>query len=449
MMYMKRKMLLAASLCLAAMAWAQTPNVRLHGVLRGMGSNKVTMAYDGAASMIGDSRDITLSTDAEGRFDTAIYVARPTYYLIYRNTLYLSPGDDLEFSLTSENRAAVFSGKGAAANNYLKDRLFPHAGSYLEGGQHLKKDYAATKAYIDSMSVLRRQQLAALPDTDDAFKALESARIDADVVTSVLYYPTYSLIYAKTRKPEMTVKTIDSFFVAHRDDVRPLIRRIADDRFLDVAAVRGVLTNVMADSVNYCSLQSAFVPTSRMKELLLALKASMQVKSNVSEATLMQANMTAESLKEEDFAAELRWKISQAQKLEVGQTAYDIRMIDRNGREHRLSEFKGKRIYIDFWATWCGPCIQESPAFEALYEEYKDKDVVFLQVSIDKNLNAWKNYISRHNKRVPQFRSDDPVLKEKWAVLYIPRFVLIDKDFRIASPFAPRPSEQQIRTLLQ
>ena len=448
-MYMERKILLTASLCLAAMAWAQTPNVRLHGVLKGMGSNKVTMAYDGAASMIGDSRDIVLTTDAEGRFDTTLYVARPTYYLIYRNLLYLSPGDDIEVRLTPENREAVFRGKGAEVNDYLKDRLFPHAGSYLEGGQCLKKDFAATKAYIDSMATLRRQQLAALPSADAEFKALEGARIDADVANSVLYYPMYSLIYAKKRKPEMTAKTIDSFFVAHRDDVLPLIRRIADDRFLDVAAVRGVLTNVMADSVNYRSLQSAFVPTSRMKELLLALKASMQVKSNVSEATLMQANMTAESLKQEDFAAELRWKISQAQKLEVGQTAYDIRMIDRNGREHRLSEFKGKRIYIDFWATWCGPCIQESPAFEALYEEYKDKDVVFLQVSIDKNLNAWKNYISRHNKKVPQFRSDDPVLKEKWAVLYIPRFVLIDKDFRIASPFAPRPSEQQIRTLLQ
>lgn len=54
-------------------------------------------------------------------------------------------------------------------------------------------------------------------------------------------------------------------------------------------------------------------------------------------------------------------------------------MTDVDGNEKKLSDFRGKLIYIDLWATWCGPCIQESPAFTALSEKYPD--IEFLQIS--------------------------------------------------------------------
>ena len=57
----------------------------------------------------------------------------------------------------------------------------------------------------------------------------------------------------------------------------------------------------------------------------------------------------------------------------TGQPAHEIIMTDVDGNEVLLSSFKGKNIYLDCWATWCGPCIQESPAFAALSEKYKDK----------------------------------------------------------------------------
>lgn len=61
-------------------------------------------------------------------------------------------------------------------------------------------------------------------------------------------------------------------------------------------------------------------------------------------------------------------------------TDYDWQLVDENGRSYDFNEAKGKVILINFWATWCPPCIAEMPSMEKLYQDYKD-DVVFLFVS--------------------------------------------------------------------
>lgn len=96
----------------------------MKGQLFDMGSRNVRMRFDGAASMLGDSRDILLKTDAAGYFDTTFVLKEPTYYTISRNTLYLTPGDDMTIKVTQTNTEAEFSGIGAEANNYMKFRLF-------------------------------------------------------------------------------------------------------------------------------------------------------------------------------------------------------------------------------------------------------------------------------------------------------------------------------------
>lgn len=73
-----------------------------------------------------------IRTDREGHFDTILPLSKPAFYRISRNTLYLSPGDDMEVYITTDNREAVFKGKGAEMNTYMKGRLFPKGGSFWE-----------------------------------------------------------------------------------------------------------------------------------------------------------------------------------------------------------------------------------------------------------------------------------------------------------------------------
>ncbi len=66
----------------------------------------------------------------------------------------------------------------------------------------------------------------------------------------------------------------------------------------------------------------------------------------------------------------------------VGESAPDFTLVDLEGNQVSLSDFRGKTVFINFWATWCPPCRAEMPEIEAVYQEYKDKGVVVIGVDI-------------------------------------------------------------------
>lgn len=421
--------------------------VHIKGQLIGMGDQNVRMEFDGASSMLGDSRDILLRTDASGYFDTTFVLKAPGYYTISRNTLYLAPGDDVTFKITQINTEAEFSGKGAEANNYMKFRLFPKAGSYLEGGNNLRGDFMSTKALVDSLAAVRMNTLDTLRNVPDEFKKLETGRIKADVINSYICYPNYSSMFenVKTEK-EMRAKR-DEFNASLAQYVAPLYKDIMNESMLDVAAVREVLSYQEDSTLIPLWFKDVSIPT-RIAELYACAKIVNSLREEVSEQAVNDSKAFLQTVKNVDFATEVEGKILQASKLLPGQPAIDFEMADVEGRVKHLSDFKGKVIYIDLWASWCGPCIQESPAFEALGKKYAGKDIIFLPVSTDTSTGPWLGYLDEHKKELAQYHSNDAALKESWAILYIPRFILIDKDFNIVNAYAPRPSSEEIDSLI-
>ena len=93
---------------------------------------------------------------------------------------------------------------------------------------------------------------------------------------------------------------------------------------------------------------------------------------------------------------------------ESGKAKLDFVVKDMNGNSVRLSDFKGKVIALNFWATWCGPCKSEIPAFVQLYDQYKDKGFVILGVSIDDPPDALKSFAREFRMQYPvlQMQSD-------------------------------------------
>ena len=137
--------------------------------------------------------------------------------------------------------------------------------------------------------------------------------------------------------------------------------------------------------------------------------------------------------------------------LASGKLAPDFTCADSNNIMHSLSDFKGKYVYIDFWATWCGPCRNEAPYFVELYNEYKDKNIEFISISLDNDPITWKNFINNEKSQILQLivgkNLNSGVLK-KYQINGIPTFVLIDPDGKIINVKAPRPSSNQIKPLL-
>ena len=84
--------------------------------------------------------------------------------------------------------------------------------------------------------------------------------------------------------------------------------------------------------------------------------------------------------------------------LEAGSVVKDFEMRDRDGNLVKLSDFKGKLVYMDIWATWCGPCVEEIPNMEKLYQHYKDDpQILLVSVSVDSKKNLWEKKLDEED----------------------------------------------------
>ena len=108
---------------------------------------------------------------------------------------------------------------------------------------------------------------------------------------------------------------------------------------------------------------------------------------------------------------------------------------------------KGKVTYLDFWASWCGPCKGEMPSSKALREEYAAKGVNFVYISLDEDKDAWA--LANKNFALPDGQSfvlPNPANSEiptKFNISSIPRYVLMDASGNVVDDNAPRPSETE------
>jgi len=131
-------------------------------------------------------------------------------------------------------------------------------------------------------------------------------------------------------------------------------------------------------------------------------------------------------------------------KLGAGQPAIDFAFTSLDGKKMKLSDLKGKVVYIDFWASWCGPCMRELPSAKKVEEHFKGRDVVFLNVSIDEDMEAWKNAIEK--KHIEGINVCEPggwkaPIALKYGIQSVPSYFLIDKNGKFVTETTPRPSE--------
>lgn len=131
-----------------------------------------------------------------------------------------------------------------------------------------------------------------------------------------------------------------------------------------------------------------------------------------------------------------------------GAKAFGFSYPDVNGKLVSLSDFKGKVVLVDIWATWCGPCVKEIPYLKKLEEEFHGQDVVFLSISLDdsKDKEKWKKFIKDEQLGgVQVFAGRGAQITKDYKVSGIPRFMLFDKDGNIIDVDSARPSNPELR----
>lgn len=131
-----------------------------------------------------------------------------------------------------------------------------------------------------------------------------------------------------------------------------------------------------------------------------------------------------------------KWDISSP-----GRPSPDFQGMDIEGNTHSLDEFKGKYLYIDLWATWCGPCQKELPELKQLAEAFKDKNITFLGLSIDYKKEAWEEKVKGGNLPGTQLHiGPNSSFQRAYNIDGIPRFILLAPDGTIINNNMSRPS---------
>jgi peroxiredoxin len=116
------------------------------------------------------------------------------------------------------------------------------------------------------------------------------------------------------------------------------------------------------------------------------------------------------------------------QPIKTGTKAPNFRLEDLTGKKAELKHYKGKVVFLNFWATWCGPCKEEMPSMEELYKQFKDKDFVFLTISVDYGgVKPVKDFIEKHRYTFPVLIDPKCETLDLFAVKGIPTTFLVDK----------------------
>jgi peroxiredoxin len=112
-----------------------------------------------------------------------------------------------------------------------------------------------------------------------------------------------------------------------------------------------------------------------------------------------------------------------------GVTAPDFTLPGLDGTMVRLSDLKGKVVFLNIWATWCPPCVEEMPSMEKLYQKLKGKDFEILAVSIDKNgAEAVTPFMKKYNLSFTALIDSKESLKYKYQTTGVPESYIIDKN---------------------
>lgn len=115
-------------------------------------------------------------------------------------------------------------------------------------------------------------------------------------------------------------------------------------------------------------------------------------------------NGLSESVRKTELGNQVRTKIIETKKTQIGVEAQDFTMNDANGKAVKLSDFRGKYLFLDFWASWCAPCRRENPNLVENYKRFKDKGFEILGVSLDKpaDREKWISAIEKDGLTWPQ-----------------------------------------------
>jgi thiol-disulfide isomerase/thioredoxin len=137
------------------------------------------------------------------------------------------------------------------------------------------------------------------------------------------------------------------------------------------------------------------------------------------------------------------------------QAAKDFSVSSPEGRTIKLADYRGKVVFLNFWATWCPPCREEMPAMERLYQKYRGRGLVVLAISVDHDTEVVGPFVRKYKFSFVVGQDPEMALAQRYGVRALPSSFFLDKGGQVAAlAIGPRdwdtkPSHAVIESLLR
>ncbi len=123
----------------------------------------------------------------------------------------------------------------------------------------------------------------------------------------------------------------------------------------------------------------------------------------------------------------------------VGDTAPNFSITTSAGDQVTPRNFGGKVLVLNFWASWCAPCVEEAPSLNEFAKTFKNAGVVVLGVSVDRNDTAYQNFVKRFDVSYPTARDPQQNLSYRYGTYKIPESYIIDRNGKVVRKYAGLP----------
>ena len=397
----------------------------------------------------------TIHLDKNNSFNDTIVAPKGYYYLIDQQNLidiFLSPSMNLNVSISYKEvkPKLVFKGKGADENNYLQQKL--KLKKSLENVENYKYFLNLNEEDLlklaDSISKVKTAFLTNQKNLDADFLLYESFAIESEKASVLQSYEKWHGKFIKDPDFRVSNKYPNPFEKINTSNEKLLTQPYYLQCLQQLIYYKSE-NNVSEDkTLLYLETLDKEIKNQKIKDKL----AYKIINFGITQTEKLDAVYTKFSLieKNETYKNEIQETYQNLKKISEGMISPTFALNDINNNLVTLESLKGKMVYIDIWATWCIPCVNEIPALKQLQYEFRNKDIQFVSICLNDSKERFEKMVKEKKLGGIQLFAPDENISffKEYYLTGIPRFILIDKDGKIINANAFYPSNPKAKKQL-
>jgi len=401
--------------------------------------------------VVGNEYDFEMELNSDNSFSDTLWIPVNGYYAVAAgresSAIFLNKGDVITMNLNTEefDETISYLGNGAEKNNYLAKKYLNSEQNGLAFDEFFVLDEVSFTEKNNGLHTEQVDFLMSANIPDENFVEMEKKALKYDYLSNISSYKEYYVYLTK----EEDFKVSDDFYVKFKG-----FDYENENDFKTYSSYRKIcVNNYISDVDSKEGLEETFAGIKGIKsdyirnEILGNFRYSFSPSHD--ELDLFYS-LLMETSTDEEFKSKITSKYEKISPLTKGNVSPAFNYPDREGNDVSLDDLRGKYVYVDVWATWCGPCKREIPHLKQLTQEYAGKDIEFVSISIDlvKDREKWLAMIDDKEMDGIQLFADNDWNSEfvkNYAIEGIPRFILIDKEGNIVSADESRPSDPALK----